>query len=176
MSAREARGPEEMKSPADAAYAPGMRWLLLLSLLAPFSASADYWKGVPQIVDGDTLRIDGAKLRLSDIDAFELDQTCLSGRETYPCGLRAVHYLATLIKGREVECEGDQQDRFGVTSVVCYVDGVDLGQAMVREGWAVPYITHQYDWERDRAQADRRGAWAGRFIYPRYWRAGVRTY
>jgi endonuclease YncB( thermonuclease family) len=153
-----------------------VRWLLLLLLLTSFPASADSWKGVAQIVDGDTLRIDGVKLRLIDVDAFELDQTCLYGRRVYSCGLDAVHYLATLIKGREVACEGDDRDRFGVPQVVCYVEGFDLGQAMVREGWAVPFISHQYDWERDRAQAERRGAWAGRFIYPRYWRAGIRDY
>src|ERR1700732_4426975 len=49
--------------------------LFWLTIIGPATA-ADF-VGIPRIVDGDTVQIDSAKIRLQGIDAPETDQICL---------------------------------------------------------------------------------------------------
>jgi len=43
--------------------------------------------GVPRVIDGDTLEIDGARFRILDIDAPEARQMCGPEGKLWLCGL-----------------------------------------------------------------------------------------
>jgi len=123
-------------------------------------------------VDGDSLRAaNGAEYRLFGIDAPELHQSCNEADgKSWLCGRAAKAKLTTLIKGGNVNCEARATDRFGRTVAVCSAEGVpDLGEAMVRDGYAIdlggaagnPYRDAQAE-----AEAAKRGIWRGTFERP----------
>lgn len=120
------------------------------------------------VVDGDGLEIDGLRIRLHGIDAFEYDQQCGGSS----CGAAARAALSDLVRGRDVECRPVDVDRYGRTVARCYADGQDLGAAMVRDGMALAYRRYGQDYvdEEASAQRARAGAWAGDFQNPEDWR------
>jgi endonuclease YncB( thermonuclease family) len=150
-----------------------MRWLILF-LLIPSAALADSWSGTAQIVDGDTIWIDGVRLRLNDIDAFESAQICSRDGHEYECGSRATEALRGMIAGQPVHCHGLTRDRYRRPLVVCYAGRIDLNVAMVRAGWAVAEFGPSYRVEEARARESRSGAWAGTFERPKVWRKSHR--
>jgi endonuclease YncB( thermonuclease family) len=128
------------------------------------------------ISDGDSFRMGGERYRLQDIDAPELHQMCkdAGGRE-WACGRRAREELRKLL-ARGVTCTPITRDRFGRVVATCIADGRDVGEAMVRGGWAMAYrgrgFPGRYAGAESEAQAHRRGIWAGSFEQPRQWRDG----
>ena len=84
----------------------GMRFLLVL-LFAFFAtdAQADV-TGKANVIDGDTIRIAGERIRLHGIDAPEMDQVCHTTRgRPYECGVVAKKALSDLLRGRTVKGE-----------------------------------------------------------------------
>jgi endonuclease YncB( thermonuclease family) len=124
--------------------------------------------GVVTVNDGDTLTLNGEKIRLRGIDAPEYNQTCLRGGEEYPCGRRSRDALGKLIAGRAVTCAGWERDRYGRLLGNCSAGKEDLNEAQVASGWAVAY--GDYFEREDEARARRLGLWAGEFERPRDWR------
>jgi endonuclease YncB( thermonuclease family) len=91
-------------------------------------------------IDGDSLRAgDGTEYRIFGIDAPELDQTCKEANgKSWACGRAAKARLTVLMKGGSVNCEARSKDRFGRVVALCSAQGVpDLGDAMVRQGYAI---------------------------------------
>jgi endonuclease YncB( thermonuclease family) len=121
-------------------------------------------------VDGDTIYVDQTRLRLLSIDAFELAQTCTRDGQAYPCGKESTRALIRLIGQRPVQCEGTQRDRYGRPLVHCRIGNLDLGRAMVAQGWALAEYGTEYRQDQRTAQASRLGAWAGSFERPKDWR------
>ena len=127
-------------------------------------------------VDGDTIRAaNGAEYRLFGIDAPELAQTCTEANgKTWLCGRAAKAKLTTLIKGGNVTCESRATDRFGRIVSVCSAQGVqDLGEAMVRDGYAIDLggaAGNPYRDAEAEAQTAKRGIWRGTFERPSDWR------
>ena len=127
-------------------------------------------------VDGDTIRAtNGAEYRLFGIDAPELAQTCTEANgKTWLCGRAAKAKLTTLIKGGNVTCESRATDRFGGIVSVCSAQGVpDLGEAMVRDGYAIDLggaAGNPYRDAEAEAQTAKRGIWRGTFERPSDWR------
>ena len=128
-------------------------------------------------IDGDTLRAaNGDEYRLHGIDAPELHQSCneASGK-SWLCGRAAKAKLTTLIKGGNVSCEERARDRFGRVVAICSAEGVpDLGEAMVRDGYAVDLggaAGHPYRDTEAEAKEAKRGIWRGSFEVPSEWRA-----
>jgi len=124
--------------------------------------------GPASVSDGDGLRLNGQRIRLQGVDAFELHQTC----ETGPCGQAAKDALERLITGHTVACEPVDTDRYGRTIAYCRADGVDLGEQMVLQGHALAFrrYSREYVDEEAIAQRNRAGAWAGAFDNPADWR------
>ena len=127
-------------------------------------------------IDGDTLRAaNGAEYRIFGIDAPELHQSCSEANgKSWLCGRAAKARLTTLIKGGNVTCEARATDRFGRTVAVCSAEAVsDLGEAMVRDGYAIdlggaagnPYASAEAE-----ARDAKRGIWRGTFERPSDWR------
>lgn len=124
--------------------------------------------GHARVTDGDGLVIDGQRIRLYGVDAFELRQNC----GAYACGRGSANALADLIGGRPVACVQMDRDRYGRIVAVCEADGRDLGAAMVRQGHAVAYTRYSYRYvlEERAARRENAGAWAHDFIFPEDWR------
>jgi endonuclease YncB( thermonuclease family) len=154
-----------------------MRLARCIALLAAMVATMRCEAASISVADGDSFQIDGRRYRLHGIDAPELHQTCRSrdGRE-WPCGRRARDELRKLLSGGNLECSPVATDRFERMVAACRVDGRDLGDSMVRNGWAVAHQTRgassRYVSAEQEARAAGRGIWSGSFEAPRQWRQG----
>jgi endonuclease YncB( thermonuclease family) len=131
-------------------------------------------RGFVRVVDGDTLDLARARVRLWGVDAPERDQSCTDAQgAAYPCGRRASRALEALVAGREVTCEPRDYDRYGRTVARCSVDGQDLGRQLVRSGFALDYTRYShaaYLPDELRARRDKAGVWQGDFVRPEDWR------
>lgn len=157
------------------------RWLdymlaaIILGLLVLVAARIDRVAersnaGMATIHDGDTLTIQGERVRLKGIDAPEYQQTCTAGTRTYPCGRRARAALAAMTAGKAVACTGWERDRYGRLLANCSVGdpALDINGEMVLQGWAVAY--GGYRGEEAAARNAKRGIWQGGFQRPGDWR------
>lgn len=126
--------------------------------------------GIATIHDGDTLTVDGQRVRLRGIDAPEYGQSCEAAGSAYPCGRQARTFLAGLTKGKSVACRGWERDIYDRLLGVCTVGAppLDINREMVRRGWAVAYGDYRADEEL--ARNARLGLWQGDFERPRDWR------
>jgi micrococcal nuclease len=124
---------------------------------------------VVSISDGDTIEIlvehaNGKRpqrVRLGGIDAPESGQAF---------GTRAKQYLSRLIGRRHVTAEAHKRDRWGRAVATVYVDGKDVGLAMVEAGFAwwyrkyadeqPPAARRAYEAAETAARRARAGLWA----------------
>lgn len=155
---------------------PRRRTLVFLVLLAAAIAATllrepgdePVIEGRARIVDGDSVEIRGAAIRLKGIDAPELAQVCRRAGEAYPCGQEARRHLTRLIAGEPLRCAVSGRDRYRRRLATCTAEGRDLNAAMVEDGWAVGY--RGYDAAERLARNARRGLWEGTFERPQDWR------
>ncbi len=129
----------------------------------------DHFSGIVHVTDGDTIRVDNARVRIQGIDAPEKAQTCeRSDSATYACGYEATAYLRLMAEGRVVNCVAQAIDKYHRTVASCAVDGKDLGSEMVHSGHAVAFrrYTSIYDAQEMQARNARRGLWSGTFTSP----------
>ncbi|WP_265501309.1 thermonuclease family protein [Paracoccus beibuensis] len=130
--------------------------------------------GQARVVDGDTLDVNGAPVRLFGIDAVEKGQLC-QDTEGYDwnCGHRAADELARKLEGREVRCVVKDTDKYDRAVADCEAGGLSLNYWAVRSGWAVAYTRYSRAYENAEAEAraDGTGIFAGAFMEPQEWRA-----
>jgi endonuclease YncB( thermonuclease family) len=161
-------GRRYFRRPSTALMAFGVVALVAIGA-AVFRPAAAPISGRADVIDGDTLRIGAVRVRLTGLDAPEIDQTCTdaSGRD-WGCGREAKAYLADLADKRLISCRPSGRDRYGRTLAKCAADAADLGAAIVTAGWAV--IDFDYVAEQADAQLSKRGIWSGAFVAPAEWR------
>jgi endonuclease YncB( thermonuclease family) len=135
-------------------------------------------EGVATVLDGDTLEIAGARVRLIGIDAPEGNQLCQVDGHDWPCGQVATAAVYELIGSSPLSCEVYGRDRFRRALAVCYLAGSDLNALIVREGWALAWypargavLGPRYDDEEREAERGSAGIWRGEFVKPWVWRA-----
>lgn len=88
-------------------------------------------RGPAWVIDGDTIDIAGTRIRLSGIDAPEMD---------HPYGKSAKWALVNLCKGQVVRAEFDGDLSHDRTVATCYLpDGRDLSAEMVKAGMAIDW-------------------------------------
>ena len=128
------------------------------------------------VIDGDSLRAGHLDVRLIGIDAPDLRQACRDGDgRAWPCGRAAREELRALAARGDIACAAHGYDRYSRTLAVCSAgDIADLGEAMVRAGYAVDAsgFTSRYAAAEAQARAQRRGIWRGPFEHPQDWRTG----
>jgi endonuclease YncB( thermonuclease family) len=122
--------------------------------------------------DGDSLRAGDERIRLIGVDAPELSQTCRDAQGAqWECGRAARTRMAALVARGTVACNARGRDRYGRTLAVCSSgDIADLGERLVREGYAVGYSAGDYAAAEREAKSAGRGIWAGSFERPQDWR------
>jgi len=110
------------------------------------------WGGPPSEVvgqayarDGDDLVIDGKRIRLHGIDAFERNQICIKDGTVWPCGMEAWRNLQELVAGQQVRCVLAQANETRGRPVMrCYTGVLELNAEMVRLGLAVDCVRQNY--------------------------------
>lgn len=137
------------------------------------AAHAQQIKGRPTVSSGDTLFVGRNNVRLSGIDAPEMDQYCESefGRP-YQCGLQAMDALRELIGRNDVVCVREGADKEGRMIGTCYAGDMNLNTRMVRTGWAVALPEERPDYAplETMAKREKLGIWSLKFEHPAEWR------
>ena len=136
--------------------------------------------GRATVLDGDTIEIQGEKVRFNGIDAPESNQTCRNevGR-TYRCGAESARFLQGLLAAsRPTRCSFVERDQYGRFVGNCHLaDGRSVNAEMVRQGHAVDWPRHSggaFAGEQRAARSARRGLWRGEFEMPWKFRADRR--
>lgn len=139
-------------------YAIRAAFLALFLLVGPAHAEP-----AASVVDGDTIKLNGATYRLHGIDAPEKTQICQIDNIDWLCGQEAAAHLRGLVAGRPITCEARDRDRYGRIVAICRAGGVDLNRAMVRAGLAWAYTQYGRDYEDAELEAQilGNGVWAG---------------
>lgn len=144
------------------------------SLMNAADTAQQVFSGAVQVLDGDTLVVQGQTVRLHGIDAPELDQTCKNPRGlTYECGVQARTNLSSFVGVQPVQCQTVDRDPSGLHRVYCTMNGTDIAAAMVFNGFA--YATtpegERYRPMQIAAQQEGKGFWIGAFEPPATWRS-----
>ena len=121
-----------------------------------------------KVVDGDTIILNGEKIRFSGIDTPELKQTCLQGDEEIDCGMFAKILLIKKIGNNTPECINEGKDVYKRTLAECFVNGESLSKFLVRSGFAFAYRKYSTKFIKDEefAKVNKLGMWAMTFQYP----------
>jgi endonuclease YncB( thermonuclease family) len=125
------------------------------------------------VIDGDSLRRDEVRFRLSGIDAPEYGQQCNRDGAAWACGREARALLVKLLQRGDAQCRGDRRDRYDRILVTCDVNGTDVNAEMVRQGMAVSF--GRYRSEEAAARSARAGMWGGDFERPQDYRRDEET-
>ena len=121
-----------------------------------------------KIVDGDTIVLNGEKIRFSGIDTPELKQMCMNGDEKVFCGKSAKMILIKKIGNQMPECIKEGKDVYKRTLAECFINGESLSAFLVRSGYALAYRKYSDKFIKDEefAKENKIGIWAMKFQYP----------
>ena len=121
-----------------------------------------------RVVDGDTIVLNGEKIRFTGIDTPELKQTCLQGDQEVACGMTAKMLLVKKIGNNTPECISEGKDVYKRTLAECFVNAESLSKFLVRSGYAFAYRKYSTKFIKDEefAKANKLGMWAMTFQYP----------
>ena len=125
-----------------------------------------------KITDGDTIRINGEKIRFSGIDTPELKQTCKKNTKIIYCGVLAKKLLLKKIGKDSVKCINKGKDQYKRTLAECFVNNDSLSSFLVRKGYAFAYrkYSKKFIEDEDYAKLNNLGMWSMKFEYPWVWR------
>ncbi len=84
--------------------------------------------GSVQVRDADTIVVDGTPVRLQGVDAPELGTQ--AGRD-------AKRWMVNHLRGKAVECKLTGERTYDRYVGVCYVNGHDIGAAVIAAGYAL---------------------------------------
>ena len=138
--------------------------ILALGLLWCNISFADNLK----IVDGDTIVLNGEKIRFSGIDTPELKQTCIDEDKEVFCGVLAKMLLVKKIGNETPECISEGKDVYKRTLAECFINGESLSSFLVRSGYAFAYRKYSKKFVEDEefARTNKLGLWSMKFQYP----------
>lgn len=91
------------------------------------------------VVDGDSVTLDGQEWRLMGFDTPEIDKAGCEGERRL--ALAAKRRLEDMVRAaREIRLDGgEEHDRYKRPLGDLVLDGVNVREAMISEGWARPY-------------------------------------
>ena len=121
-----------------------------------------------KVVDGDTIHLNGEKIRFTGIDTPELKQTCIKDGVKDYCGIKAKEILIEKIAQNKVECISERKDQYKRTLAECFVNNESLSSYLVRSGYAFAYRKYSKLFIEDEnyAKANQLGMWSMEFDYP----------
>ena len=121
-----------------------------------------------KVIDGDTIHLNGVKIRFAGIDTPELKQTCTKNGIKDRCGVKAKKKLINKIANNTVECISEGEDQYKRTLAECFVNNESLSSYLVRSGYAFAYRKYSTKFIEDEnyAKANLLGMWSMKFEYP----------
>jgi len=121
-----------------------------------------------KIVDGDTIHLNGEKIRFTGIDTPELKQNCLKEGIEDLCGVTAKQILIDKIGNNNVECISEGKDQYKRTLAECFVNNESLSSYLVRSGYAFAYRRYSKKFipDEDYARINKICMWSMEFDYP----------
>jgi|TARA_B110001452_G_scaffold108660_1_gene90158 endonuclease YncB( thermonuclease family) len=146
--------------------------VISISILFFFLTYADVKSQNVKITDGDTIKINGEKIRFSGIDTPELKQTCFKEGVKNFCGIKAKKILIDKIAENKVSCVREGKDRYKRTLAECFVNKESLSRYLVRSGYAFAYRKYSKKFidDEEYAKKNNLGMWLMKFEYPWDWR------
>ena len=123
---------------------------------------------VLKVVDGDTIVLNGEKIRFSGIDTPELKQKCIKNDQKVLCGALAKKLLLEKIGNKIPECIREGKDIYKRTLAECFINGESLSVFLVRNGYAFAYrkYSDKFIKEEEFAKKNKNGLWSMKFEYP----------
>jgi endonuclease YncB( thermonuclease family) len=120
------------------------------------------------VVDGDTIHLNGEKIRFTGIDTPELKQTCVKDKTKKPCGTKAKQMLINKIGNNNIECIREGRDQYKRTLAECFINNESLSSYLVRNGYAFAYrkYSKKFITDEDYARTKKIGMWSMKFEYP----------
>ena len=144
--------------------------ILLISITSlTFFLTVDQVKSQEiKVIDGDTIHLDGEKIRFTGIDTPELKQTCIKDGVKDPCGVTAKMILIKKIGNNLITCNRQGKDQYKRTLAECFVNDKSLSSFLVREGYAFAYRRYSKKFvpDEDYAKDNKIGMWSMKFQYP----------
>ena len=124
---------------------------IIAVLIASTSHAATY------AIDGDTIELDGTRIRINGIDAPEYGQKC----GAWDCGKSAADKMSALLRAGTLRCVIHGQDGYGRSIATCEAGGKDIGEAMVLSGnaWAFEKYSEAYVEQQALARKAGLGIW-----------------
>ena len=121
-----------------------------------------------RVVDGDTIHLNGEKIRFTGIDTPELKQTCFKEGAKDPCGVIAKQILIDKIGNDNVNCISEGKDQYKRTLAECFVNNESLSSYLVRSGYAFAFRRYSKKFvpDEDYARINKIGMWSMDFDYP----------
>jgi endonuclease YncB( thermonuclease family) len=118
--------------------------------------------GRADVLDALTLVVGSRKVRLAGLELPEDGRACtlLSGDKS-DCRKAAADQLGFFLRWRAISCEVENESVAGTPSAICRVGSSDIGEWLVRRGWAIPSAeaTQQYRGALLFAQSYKLGQW-----------------
>ena len=151
----------------------------ILILLVGFLLSGNAYADNLEITDGDTIKLNGERIRFSGIDTPESyyrgkKQFCYLNEEKIDCANLSKLQLKEKIGANPISCEREKnKDRYGRTVAECFVNGESLSKFMVRSGYAFDwprYSKKKYAEDEEYAKTNKLGLWTMEFEYPWIWK------
>ena len=157
--------------------------IILFSFSFSYSDENNITKGEAVVVDGDTVKINGKKIRFGGIDAPESyyrgkKQTCIEDNKKVFCGQISKDKLIEKIGTNSVNCKIEKKkDIYKRLVGECFIKEESLSVFMVRNGYAFdwPYYSERkFEKDQEYAKMNKLGIWNMKFEYPWIWRKKVR--
>ena len=139
-----------------------------ISIIFFFLTSYDVKSDSLKVTDGDTIILNGKKIRFSGIDTPELKQTCMLNGKINHCGIYAKKLLVTKIGNNKVYCVKEGRDKYKRILAECFVNNESLSRYLVKSGYAFAYrrYSKKFVKDEDYARVNRKGMWIMNFDYP----------
>ena len=142
--------------------------VISISVLVFFFTYTDIKSQEIKVTDGDTIKINGEKIRFSGIDTPELKQTCIKNGIENSCGIKAKKILTEKIGNNKVNCISEGKDQYKRTLAECFVNNESLSSYLVQSGYAFAYrkYSKKFIKDEDQARMKKIGMWSMKFEYP----------
>ena len=157
--------------------------ITIFSISFSYSNEKNITKGKAIVMDGDTIKINGERIRFSGIDAPESyfrgrKQTCIEDNKKVFCGQVSKEKLIEKIGNNSINCKIEKnKDKYKRSIGECFIKEESLSVFMVRNGYAFdwPYNSKgKFANHQEYAKINKLGFWNMKFEYPWEWKEKIR--
>ncbi|WP_153003759.1 thermonuclease family protein [Aureimonas ureilytica] len=112
----------------------------------------------PIAIDSGTIRSGENTIHIAGVEPIAPDARCADGPRSWPCGVRARTEFRAWLRGRTLSCDpAEASSPEGPTA--CRLGEEDVGEWLVRNGWANAEPGSRYATSADQARKAGRGIW-----------------